>query len=371
MVVATHRNAKLIIDRNALYKNILSEKQHLNKDDALFMVVKANGYGHGAIEVAKTAVKAGANGFCVAMLDEALELRHAGFKQPILILGISRVEDVQLIAKENISVTVSSLEWLKDAQNLLRSTDNTLKVHLGLDTGMGRIGFQNPDDLKAAIDYINNCKNLFFEGVFTHFATADEKDKTYFNFQLKKFKEFMTVVKVKPRYVHVSNSATSLWHSECNGNMVRYGVAGYGLNPSGGAVKLPYELYPALSLTSEIVNCKLVKSGNSIGYGATYTTNDNEWIGTVPVGYADGVIRKMQGFNLLVNGYKCPIVGRVCMDQLMIKLPTQMKTGTKVTIVGKSGDHKTTLQDIATYCDTIHYEVACLFTNRLKRVYIN
>lgn len=371
MVVAKHRNAELIIDRSAIYKNINAEKQRLQNNAALFMVVKANGYGHGAIQVAETAVKAGADGFCVAMLDEGIELRDAGFKQPILILGISRIEDVSLIAQKNISVTVASLEWLKRANEILKNTNLLLHVHLGLDTGMGRIGFQNATELKAAIDYLKKNNNFDFEGIFTHFATADEHDKTYFDLQVSRFNDFMKVVNPRPKYVHVSNTATSLWHSQCNGNMVRYGIAGYGLNPSGGYVKPPFKLYPALSLTSEIVHCKLVSPNHSIGYGATYTTKEQQWIGTVPIGYADGITRKMQGFSLLVNGYECPIVGRVCMDQLMIKLPEELPVGTKVTIVGKNGDKEITLQDIANYCDTIHYEVACLFTNRLKRVYIN
>lgn len=368
MVVGIHRNAQVNVSKSALYQNINNEKQRLANNEHLFMVVKANGYGHGAVDVAKIAKKSGADGFCVAILDEGLELREAGIDDPILVLGITRVEDVALMAKQRISVTVSSLDWLKAAEKQLMGKDlPALEVHLGLDTGMGRIGFQDKDSLKKAVDYLEQSPCLDFEGIFTHFATADSKSTDYFELQVRRFNDLVSVIKNKPKYVHVSNSATSLWHSECNGNMIRFGVAAYGLNPSAGELDLPYKLRPAMSVTTEVVYCKKVAAGRAIGYGSTYVAKDAEWIATVPVGYADGITRRMQGFKLLVNGEFCPIVGRVCMDQLMIKVPNEVKPGTKVTIVGQDGNNSITLQDIATYCDTIHYEVACLLTSRLPR----
>lgn len=372
MVVGIHRNAKIKISKQALYKNIRNERIRLPKDSHLFMVVKADGYGHGAINVAKIAKQAGADGFCVAILDEALELRRAGIQDPILVLGISRIEDVLLMSQYHISATVSSLAWLKAAlPKLKQAHTSVLNIHLGLDTGMGRIGFQTREDLRDAIQFITKNPAFNFEGIFTHFSTADDNSVDYFNLQLKRFDDLMTVVKPRPKYVHVSNSATSLWHSHCNGNMIRFGVAAYGLNPSGGTLKLPYPLLPVLSLTTEIVYCKQVAAGRSIGYGATYTAQDNEWIATLPVGYADGITRRMQGFKVLVNGTFCPIIGRVCMDQVMIKVPNFVSAGTPVTIIGKDGENEITLQDIATYCGTIHYEVACLLTSRLPRVLVD
>jgi alanine racemase len=372
MVVGIHRNAIIKISKQALYKNIHSEKVRLSKDDYLFMVVKANGYGHGAVDVAKIAQKAGADGFCVAILDEALELRRAGIKAPILVLGISRIEDVLLMSKYHISATVSSLSWLQAALPKLKAAHTpVLNIHLGLDTGMGRIGFQTREALAEAIRFIDKKPEFNFEGIFTHFSTADDSSVDYFNLQRQRFNDLMTVVNSKPKYVHVSNSATSLWHSECNGNMIRFGVAAYGLNPSGGTLQLPYPLLPALSLTTEVVYCKKVKAGRSIGYGATYTSQHDEWIATLPIGYADGIMRRMQGFKVLVNGDFCPIVGRICMDQLMIKVPKYVSVGTSVTIIGRDGENEITLQDIAMYCGTIHYEVACLLTDRLPRILVD
>ena len=181
----------------------------------------------------------------------------------------------------------------------------------------------------------------------------------------------MSVVDKRPRYVHVANSATSLWHQVCDGNMIRYGISAYGLNPSGREItKLPYALQPALSLTTELTFSKLVKKGRSIGYGATYTADSDQWIGTIPVGYADGIPRAMQGFSVLVDGNFCPIVGRVCMDQLMIRLPKQYEYGTQVTIIGKSGSASISADDVADYLNTISYEVICGFSSRLRRKYV-
>ncbi|KOY71789.1 alanine racemase [Apilactobacillus kunkeei] len=371
MVVGTHRNAQILISKSALYHNISNEKKRLKNNEYLFMVVKANGYGHGAVAVAHEAKKAGADGFCVAILDEALQLRDAGFDEPILVLGITDVEHASLMAERNISATVSSIDWLRAADEQLAQKDlPKLNVHIGLDTGMGRIGFQDKDSLKEAVAFLNQSDNLNFEGIFTHFSTADTHNVKYFDLQVERFNDLISVIDTLPKYIHVSNSATSLWHSEFNCNMIRFGVAGYGLNPSGGELDLPYELKPALSLTTEVVYCKKIDAGRSVGYGATYTSKEPEWIATVPVGYADGIVRALQGFSLLVNGKFCPIVGRVCMDQLMIKLDEPVKPGTKVTIVGQDGKEKITLQDIASYCDTIHYEVACLLTDRLPRIVV-
>ncbi len=247
-----------------------------------------------------------------------------------------------------------------------------LHVHLALDTGMGRIGFQTPVDLAAAVHTLRQAGSPFdFEGIFTHFATADQADDTYFTHQLNNWKTLIAAVDDLPRYVHVSNSATSLWHQACNGNLVRFGVALYGLNPSGRELSAPYTLQPALSLTAQLSFVKKLAKGKSISYGATYTAQQDEWIGTVPIGYADGYERRLQGFHVLVDGQVCEIVGRVCMDQMMVRLPHEVPVGTTVTLVGQDGDNAITLQDIADYCGTIHYEIACGLAPRVPRVYVD
>lgn len=375
MVVGVHRPTQLVIDRAALRHNIHAEVERLDQGSELFMVVKANGYGHGAIQVAQAAKDAGATGFCVAILDEALELRAAGFDEPILILGVTSPADAPLMAAEGISATVAATDWLVDAQaylDLAGTLVAPLHVHLGLDTGMGRIGFRTVPELTTAIDFLQaHATTLDFEGIFTHFSTADSPDDHYFRQQVAKWHALTDGLKPRPRYVHVSNSATSLWHAECNDNMIRFGVSGYGLNPSGTAIKPPYPLQPAMSLTSELVFTKRIAAGDSVGYGATYTADQAEWVGTVPIGYADGYERRLQGFHVLIDGQFCEIIGRVCMDQLMVRLPHDYSRGTKVTLVGENHGAEITLQDVADYCETIHYEVACGFTSRLPRQYRN
>lgn len=374
MTVGTLRNARLIINQKAIYNNVKNAVTHTQSGTDLFVVVKANGYGHGAVQVARIAENAGAKGFCVALLEEGLELRQAGFTEPILVLGITEPTFAPIARDSHISLTVSSEEWLKTAGIILnqQASKEKLHVHLAMDTGMGRIGFQTPDELQEAMLVLKRYQDTFdFEGIFTHFATADSKDDTYFQYQYENYQKMLAVVDKKPKYVHVANTATSLWHKVCGANMVRYGISTYGLNPSGKEItRTPYTLFPAMSFQAGLSYVKKVPKGKSIGYGATYQTKEDEWIGTVPIGYADGFPRKMQGFSVLVDGQYCPIVGRVCMDQFMIKLPKQYGTDTVVTIIGKSGAHEITVDDIADQLGTINYEVVCGFSERLQRKYV-
>ncbi|AVK64398.1 alanine racemase [Lactobacillus sp. CBA3606] len=372
VVIGEHRHTQVKVDLQAIKHNINEEMSRKDPLTELWAVVKANGYGHGIIPVAQAAQAAGATGFCVAILDEALALRAAGLTAPILVLGITEPEYAPLIAEKNISVAVGSQAWLTQAATILaaNAVQQPLQVHLALDTGMGRIGFQTPAELAAAVTSLRAQPERFdFAGLFTHFATADQSDDTYFNQQLTTWKQLIAAVDELPRYVHVSNSATSLWHQACNGNLIRFGVALYGLNPAGQALSAPYTLQPALSLTATLTFVKKLPRGKSVSYGATYTASEPEWIGTVPIGYADGYERRLQGFHVLIDGQFCEIVGRVCMDQLMVRLPHQVAVGTKVTLIGTDGDNTITLQAMADYCQTIHYEIACGLATRLPRVY--
>lgn len=372
VVIGEHRHTQVTVDLQAIKHNVEMEMARKDPLTELWAVVKANGYGHGILQVAQAAKQAGATGFCVAILDEALALRAAGFTEPILVLGITEPEYAPLIAEQRISVAVGSLDWLQTAEKILtaNATPDPIHVHLALDTGMGRIGFQTPADLARTVTWLRAHTAQFdFEGIFTHFATADQSDDTYFTHQVNQWKRLIAAVGELPRYVHVSNSATSLWHQACNGNVVRFGVALYGLNPSGTALAAPYELAPALSLTAQLSFVKRLAKGQSVSYGATYTADQAEWVGTVPIGYADGYERRLQGFHVLVNGQYCEVIGRVCMDQLMVRLPAQVAVGTQVTLIGRDGDREITLQDVADYCGTIHYEIACGLAPRVPRIY--
>ncbi|MGX6979419.1 alanine racemase [Vagococcus elongatus] len=371
MNTSWNRSSTIFVDSEAIKYNIKKILEDRQPEDQVFAVVKADGYGHGAIEVARAALEGGAQGICVATIDEALDVRKAGFTVPVLVMGLIEEESAQLAQEHDISVTAGDNIWLKNLLqgNTLNGKLAPLKIHLKVDTGMGRIGYQTVADFLEGLKIISASPALYLEGIFTHFATADEADTTIFEQQQEKLKEFLAVVAEKPTYVHCANSATAIWHSECPSDIIRLGLAMYGVNPSGDTLALPYKLKPALSLKSKLIFVKQVFPGDTISYGATYTAREEEWIGTLPIGYADGWHRRLQGFHVLVDGQPCEIVGRVCMDQCMIRLPKEYDVGTEVVLVGTSGTQEISVVDIANYIGTIPYEVLCQFSGRLRREY--
>lgn len=368
MKASAHRPTFAKIDLSAISENVSLIASHIPAETKKWAVVKANAYGHGAVAVARQ-LESQIDGFCVSNIDEGLELREAGIEKDILILGVSELATVDLAIAHRITYTVASLEWL---ELLLQGKEdlNGLRVHIKVDSGMGRIGFRSAEEIDQAMTKLTQS-GADVEGIFTHFATADEKEHLKFDQQLKRFKAILSSLDVCPRLVHASNSATTLWHSKTIMNAVRMGDMIYGLNPSGRVLELPYPLKPALSLESELVHVKCLEAGESVGYGATYVTDDPQWIGTVPIGYADGWTRDMQDFSVLVEGGFCPIVGRVSMDQITIRLPKAYPLGTRVTLIGQNEHQEISTTDVAEHRGTINYEVACLLSDRVPRVYIN
>lgn len=364
-----YRDTWAEVDLDCITENVASVKKLLPENVDIIAVVKANAYGHGDVQVAESALQAGATYLAVAFMDEAIALRNKGIKAPILVLGATRPEDVELAVKLDITITVFQLEWVKAAQSYLPS-DKVLSVHLKLDTGMGRIGIRTKEELSAVVQLITNDERINIEGIFTHFATADEVDLTYFEQQLKLFHDLLSVLKERPKYVHCSNSAAALRFSKANFNAVRLGIAMYGLTPSPEIEhELPLALYEAFSLRSRLVHVKKLDKGEKISYGATYETEGEEWIGTIPIGYADGWIRRLQGQEVLVEGKRVPIVGRICMDQCMVKLPHAVPVGTTVTLIGKQEDEFISVNEIARKLETINYEVPCIISTRVPRLY--
>lgn len=374
MAVGWHRSTRILIDQKAIQANVANELAHLPENYQLFAVVKANGYGHGAIDVAGAAKMGGANGFCVALLDEAIELRNAGFTDPILVLGAIEIGDLPLIQEYDLSISVHSLDFLYEMLDYQKRIDRkakAIKIHLAIDTGMGRIGLIDLNEILSAAELIQ-ANDLAWVGIYTHYATADEADYTYFDQQQKRFNAILAQLPLLPPIIHARNSAASLWHNKNNGfeNTIRLGIAMYGLNPSNGLLPVPYPLKPALRLETSLVHVKKVKANSKISYGATYTAENDEWIGTLPLGYADGWRRSMQGGRVLVDGEYCEIVGRVCMDQCMIRLPHYYPVGTKVVLIGDSGQNTITVDDIAKKMETINYEVLCGLSERIPRLLI-
>jgi alanine racemase len=364
-----YRDTWAEVNLNAIQWNIKKAKERLDDQIDLFAVVKADAYGHGMVPIANAALQSGATKLAVAFLDEALSLRNAGITAPILVLGASKPETAQIAAKHNIALTVFSPQWVEQAAVFL-TNENTLKVHIKCDTGMGRLGVKTTDEIINVVKAIQKSKSFFFEGIFTHFATADEINTDYFQTQLETFHTLLDSLDHLPPVVHCANSATILRYGENTFNAVRFGIPMYGLSPSEEIKPLlPYTLQPAFTLHTKIAHVKQIHKGESISYGGTYVAKKTEWIATLPIGYADGWIRSLAGQEVLVNGERAPIVGRICMDQCMIRLSQQLPVGAEVILIGQQGHDEITVDEIARKLDTINYEIPCLISSRVPRVY--
>ncbi len=367
-----HRDTWVEVDLDCIYENVQAIQEHVTKDVTVIAVVKANAYGHGDVQVANVALEAGAKYLAVSFLDEAMSLRQQGITAPILVLGASRVSDLPLAAKENITLTVFQKEWVEEAASAYQGT-KSVKLHLKLDTGMGRIGARTQEEVAQILERIDKAANLQIEGIYTHFATADELQTDYVEHQFERFHALLDQItnQYSIPMIHCGNSATTLRFPKRIFNAVRVGIAMYGLTPSPEMEpELPFPLKEAFSLHTKLVHVKKLSIGENVSYGATYTTKEEEWIGTVPVGYADGWIRKLQGMNILVDGKLAPIVGRICMDQFMIKLPHELPIGTKVTLIGEQDGKKISSNDVAAKLDTINYEVPCMISYRVPRMFL-
>lgn len=365
-----YRPTKAVIDLQAIKHNVVSLRKHLQPNVEIIAVVKANAYGHGDIEVAKAAIQAGATMLAVATPDEAVHMRTYFKEIDILVLGAIPTSFISYASKENISITVFSLQWLEQAKSFL-PIDNAVKIHLKIDSGMGRIGITTREELLAVYEAAVSSNGLVVDGVFTHFATADEENSVYFDNQVYIFKGLLDALPEKPRLVHVANTATALVKdSSLQFDAVRFGISMYGLLPSSyvGEV-LPFPLKPAFSLETELVHVKQLKAGQSVGYGATFTAKEDCYIGTIPIGYADGMIRKLSGQDVLVNGERAQIIGRICMDQSMILLSQAYTVGESVVLIGKQQSNEITMDDWATKLETINYEIPCVITSRVPRIY--
>lgn len=359
------------IDLTALKENVRNMKRHIGEHVHLMAVVKANAYGHGDAQVAKAAFAEGASILAVALLDEALSLRAQGIEEPILVLGAVPPEYAGIAAEKRITVTGYSAGWLKDVLGFLGETEAPLEYHLKIDTGMGRLGCKTEEEIKEMMEMTESSDKLNCTGVFTHFATADEKDTDYFDMQLDRFKELISPLPLDRLMVHSSNSAAGLRFREQLFNAVRFGIGMYGLAPSTEIKdELPFRLREVFSLHTELTHVKKIKKGESVSYGATYTAKRDEWIGTVPVGYADGWLRRLAGTEVLIDGKRQKIAGRICMDQFMISLAEEYPVGTKVTLIGKQKDEWISVDEIAQHLQTINYEITCMISSRVPRMFL-
>ena len=362
-----YRPTKAVIDLAAIEKNIETFKKQAG-DAEVIAVVKADAYGHGVLEVAQRAIDTGIRFLAVATPDEALFLRNQGISTRLLVLGATPAAFIPIAQKEDIMVAAISLSWLEMAAASMNPELPPLKIHLKIDSGMRRVGVLSKDALQA-FEIIRKY-DFSFDGIFTHFATADEESGALFQQQVKEMKAVLDLMDDPSVMVHVSNSAAAIMHPDLAYDAVRIGISLYGIAPSPYVEnEMTLALSPALSLETEIIHVKKVRAGEALSYGATYRCEQDEWIATLPIGYADGMLRGLQGQEVLVRGIRIPIVGRICMDQCMIRLPEEMPPGEKVQLIGKQGSEQIRIEEWAEKLDTIPYEIPCILTKRVPRIY--
>jgi alanine racemase len=398
-----YRGTFAIVDTRAIRHNVSSIRGLLRPDTKLLIAVKANGYGHGARRVAEAAVREGASYLGVASVEEGIALRREGVDTPILVLGAVSYTAAAVAAEHNLSVTLTPdcVEW--PDQPIVPS----LKVHLKVDTGMTRLGGRTPEELYRLADWVAKRPDLVCEGVFTHLACADAESLDHAEAQMRRFEAMLDVVTkagLRPQLVHAANSAAAMRRPDWQFDMVRVGIAAYGYPPSD-AFALPVELKPALNLYSFISRVSSIQPGDTVGYGATFTASRPTVVATVPVGYADGYPRLLsnRGF-VLVRGKRAPVIGNVCMDQLMIdvtdipgvergdcvtlygRLAPAVWTQTRVEQLGSEAEAARwlcetfanlpedvptlSLDELAGQIGTISYELMCALAARVPRFYV-
>lgn len=371
------------IDLDVLAENYKKVRACTNKDAKLCCVIKADAYGHGAEKVGLELEKLGADCFGVSNLEEALHLRDVGIKTPILIMGYTPAKEAKRLAENKISQCVYSSEYAKKLSDYAVKNDVNVNVHIKIDTGMNRLGFVFEDiDADTAVldEIVKVCKlpNLKTEGIFTHFAVSDEGEGGL-SFTMNQFGCFKELIEALGRedvffeIKHCANSGGVLDYPLIHMDMVRAGIICYGLYPSGD-IKNKIGIKPALSLKSVISHVKQIKAGMSVSYGRIFTAETDMTIATVPIGYADGYPRILgeKGADVLVRGKRCKIIGRICMDQLMIDVTDMqdLKIGEIVTLIGRDGKEEITAEEIARYQESVNYEVVCDIGKRVPRVYL-
>lgn len=365
------------IDLDAIAYNMEQMRKNLEPWTKIMAVIKADGYGHGAVQVAE--MLEGYDyiwGFAVATLDEATLLRTEGIKKPILVLGCVFPDQYMAMLKNDIRMNVYTEEMAESISQMAVREGMTAYMHIKLDTGMARLGFDISDESADSIVRISQLRNVQMEGIFTHFAKADEADKTFTEKQIADFRRMTVKLKEKDvvfKYEHCANSAAIIDVKEANFDLVRSGISTYGLYPSEEVKKSNLRLKPALVLKSHVAFVKEIEAGTPISYGGTYVSKERMKIATIPVGYADGYPRNLSNCGyVLIRGKKAPIVGKVCMDQFMVDVShiDGVSFGDRVTLIGRDGNESITVEDLSELSGRFNYEFICDLGKRIPRVYV-
>jgi len=377
---APHRRwAWVEIDREAIRHNLLAIRKRIGPGIKIMAIVKADAYGHGAIEVARQALLSGAEFLGVANVDEGIELRQAGIEAPILILTETPQQSIPLVLRYKLIPTITTMEYALALGEQADAAGQAAAYHLKIDTGMNRIGVHYSD----AADFLRTIsfhRGLDLQGVFTHFSTADESDSYEFKLQLERFNRALDEIRymgINPGLVHAANSAAAIRYKQTHFDMVRIGLAMYGLHPSRMTRDL-IDLRPAMSVRARITYVKSVPVGEGVGYNYTYRSPGSVLIATIPIGYGDGLSRALSNrMDVMFKGRLCPQVGTICMDMTMFEIDQRSSqlnprlaadVGDEVLVVGREGGIELTLDNMAEQLGTINYELACRFGLRLQRL---
>ena len=362
------------IDLGAILHNINEAKKRIEKQVKVMAVIKANGYGHGAT-ILGDFLKNKVDYYGVATIEEAMELREYGIELPILILGYTSPSQYIEVVKNNITQTVYNRAMAKEMSKAGVICGQEAKVHIALDTGMTRIGFYANEDGVSAVQEILTFPNLTVEGLFTHFATADEMDKSYSKLQIDRYDNFIVLLEEREINIpikHMCNSAGIMEFDHHRFDMVRAGIIIYGLYPSEEVNKNVIKLKPALQWKAHVINVNTVDAGHGVSYGKTFITPNKTKIATLSVGYADGYPRALSSkARVLIHGEYAPIIGRICMDQMMVDVThiDNVMIEDEVTLVGRDGDNNICVEELANMAGSFNYEFVCGIGKRVQRVY--
>lgn len=380
MMTKLCREVWIEVDLDAIKKNLRAIRRHIPNKSKIMAVVKANGYGHGSVEVARHALENGASELAVASVEEGIVLRKAGITAPILVLGFTSLSCVKKSAAWNIELTAFQVDWIQKANKILENEESTdrLGIHINVDTGMGRLGLRTKEELLAVVKALTASKFLRWAGIYTHFSTADEPDTTLTKLQHDKFISFLSFLKnqgIELPTVHMNNTAAAIAFPEYSADMIRLGIGMYGLYPSDYIKQLNLvKLEPALSLKARIAYVKTMRTEpRTVSYGATYIAEPDEVIATLPVGYADGYSRELSNRGIVLHrGRRVRVAGRVTMDMIMVSLGEdgEGKQGEEVVIYGQQKGAEITVDEVADMLNTINYEVVSTLSRRIPRFYI-
>lgn len=366
------------VDLDAIWENMVHMKENIAENTKILAVIKTDGYGHGGVPIAKMLEQLDFMfGYAAATYEEAHVLREAGVKKPILILGYTFPYCYEELIREEIRPAVYRRDTVEELAAAAAKVGKKAKVHIKVDTGMGRIGITPDEEGLEFVRFLIEHPELEVEGIFTHFAKSDETDKTSANHQLELFQNFIDKIQTELGITipvkHCSNSAAILEMPQANMDMVRAGITTYGLYPSEEVSKDIVPLRAAMSLYSHIVYCKMIHAGQSVSYGGLFTAQKDTRVATIPVGYGDGYPRSLSGRGyVLIHGKRAPILGRVCMDQFMVdisEIPEAMD-GDKVTLLGMDGTERITAEELGELSGRFNYEFVCDLGKRIPRVYI-